>query len=154
MTLPVVPFWIDRSVPWIVFAFALVKGARPEQVVGALSAASLAVNTFVVPHGAGEMLPLNLFETAVSLAAVAGLALAYDRWWLIAAGSIKLDVIGTIAGALLIPMQPWAIGTALWTWWWLSAALLTYGTWESCRRRRAGVTDRPRFSWKLSPRRA
>ena len=154
MTLPIVPFWIDRSVPWAAFAFAVTKGSVPERIIGALSAASLALNTFVVPHGAGEMLPLNLLETTVSLATVAGLAVSYDRWWLIAAGSIKLVLIGTILGAILIPMRPWAIGTALWTWSWIFVALLAHGTWESWRRRRAGVIDQPHFPWKPSLRRA
>jgi hypothetical protein len=137
----VIPLWIDWTVPVLVYLFALTKGSAPERIVAAMSAVGWFYGNVLQPHWLGEMLPIDLAKDAVLFAAIAVLALRYDRWWLFLAGSTALLRVATDVAGMVIPLHPWAFGTAMWTWNWIYLGALAAGTWWSWRGRRplAGV---------------
>src|ERR1700747_3331420 len=100
--LPVIPFWVDWTAPWVVFAFALVLGSAPERLVALWRALSLGDSIFLHPHGFGAVPAVELVQDLLQLVVIAGLAIAYDRWWLLlAAMTVVLCAATDLAGLIM-----------------------------------------------------
>jgi hypothetical protein len=132
------PLWIDWSAPVLVYAFAMLLGSTPERIVGGVGAAGWLCGNVLQPHWYGQMLPAELAKDLLIFAVVTALALRHDRWWLLAAGSATLLAIATDVAGMIMPVHPWAFGTAMWTWGWIFLAALAAGTWVSWRSGRGG----------------
>jgi hypothetical protein len=133
-----IPLWIDWSAPVLVYALALLKGSAPERLVGGLCAIGWAYGNIFHPYWLGEKLTWQLTKDIVLLVFVVGLAVCYDRWWLLVAGMTAVLWVATDVAEIIAPVHPWAFGTAIWTWGWIFLAALATGTW---------------FSWRKGPRR-
>jgi hypothetical protein len=138
------PTWFHWSAPVAVYLFALLKGSTPERLVAAMLGATWIYGNILQPHWYGEMLPYELAKDLAEFVAIAGLALRYDRWWLLAAGSAKLLQTATDVAGMLVPLHGWAFGTVMWIWGYLLLAALAAGTWRAGRRgpRQEGAPER------------
>jgi hypothetical protein len=133
----VIPHWIDWTAPVAVYLFAAAKGSAPERIVAAVGGAGWLYGNVLRPHWYGQMLPTELAKDMVLLVVITWLALRYDRWWLLAAGSMALLHVATDVAGMLSPVHPWAFGTAMWTWNWIFLGALAAGTWANWRGRQA-----------------
>ena len=137
--LPAIPAWIDLAIAGLAYAFAMSMGSAPERIVGGSCAGWLIYNNVVAPHHLGEMLPFHLAKDALELALITALAVRFDRWWLLVAGMSVVLWVATDAAGLILPVDGWALGTAMLIWSYIFIAALAAGTWTSWRRRAAAA---------------
>jgi hypothetical protein len=134
--LPVIPYWIEWTLPWVVFALAILLGSVPERTIAIACAMVLANSDFVMPHRSGQMLTLELCTSIATFVLTTAMALRWDRWWLLFAAMISLLMVGLNIAGMLTPVHWWAFGTAGWTFAYLFLASLSAGTWTAWRNRR------------------
>jgi hypothetical protein len=131
----VIPFWIDYTVPVLVYAFALLRGSAPERSVAVLCSLFWLHDNVIDPYRLGERLPFQLAKDIVETAVFLGLALSWNRWWLLGASMLGLLQIATDVVDMILHLHGWTFGTARWTWSWIFLATLFVGTCASPRRR-------------------
>lgn len=131
----IVPYWIDYSVPALVYAFALWKGSAPERIVGGLCALNSLYFNLIDVHWLGASLVLDLGRDLLFLAVTATLALRCDRWWLLVAAMTMLLRVATDVAEIVQPVGLWAFSTTIWTWNWIFVATLASGACSAWRLR-------------------
>jgi hypothetical protein len=135
----VIPHWLDCTLVAAVYAFALGKGGAPERWLAGTYGSVWLFNTLFRPMIYGQHLAYLLTLDVVLALVTVLLAIRYDRWWLLVAGAASLLRIATDGIAILIPLQPWTLGTALITWGYIRLAALATGTWSNWRTRAAAA---------------
>lgn len=131
----VIPPWFDYSALVFVYASALLKGGAPERtaavVFGGTWLFSLAIHDRL-----GAMPVFETVKDSIRLVVIVVLALRFDRWWLLVGGVTSVLAVATDLAGRLAHIDPWAFGTAIWTWTWIFLAALATGSWSSWRERR------------------
>jgi hypothetical protein len=137
------PVWAYRGATLAVYALALLRGGRPERILAGICTVLWIWGNLLSPYMLGERLPQQLAKDLALLGLIVALALRYDRWWLLVAGMTAVLWIATDLAGMLSPHDPWAFGTAVWTWNAIFLGALAAGTWASWRRTLAGLRAPP-----------
>jgi hypothetical protein len=127
------PPWLYRAVTVLVYVFALFAGGRPERLLAGVCAALWFYANVASPYWLGERLGYQLAKDIALLVLIVTLAIRYDRWWLLVAGATGVLWVATDLAAMISPHDPWAFGTAIWTWNAVFLAALLAGTWSNWR---------------------
>ena len=134
----VLPLWFNVTVAALVILFAWARGRAPERIYATWIALVL-LHDRLDPHVFGQDLGHQLLVDLAEALLLIVLALRYDRYWVLGAASAALMGAATTGFEAVLHLHGWAYGTAMLTWAYIAEALLTIGTWNSWRRRRAAL---------------